>query len=65
MFTLEFPTGYRKDLLASVSERMARAFARSESAVLNNTVSVWQDDEYLTAYCQGEELLTHTQHISD
>ena len=55
-FTLVFhETGYQKDLLASIPEPLARNFARSESAVLRNVVSLWRGADHIATYDNGED----------
>ena len=55
-YTLHFPTGYSKALLPSLSERTALAFARSESAVLRNTVSLKLGDVTVATFANGERI---------
>jgi hypothetical protein len=47
-------TGHERALLPSLSEKLARAFARSESGVYRTHVSLWLGADLVAAFDSGK-----------
>jgi hypothetical protein len=59
-YTVRFTeAGRERALLSSLSERTAKAFARSESGVYRTHVSLWLGEQIVAAFDCGEEANCH------